>query len=283
MRARVPGSAANLGPGFDTLALALSVYVEVEIEPAGALTITSSGEGSDIPSNAEHLAARVAKDVVGHDRLAISVKSDIPLARGLGSSAALAVATAAAAGVDDPLALATRFEGHPENAAASVMGGLITATMVDDKPVATPLFLDPDLAFVVLVPDRTLSTKVAREALPSQVPLSDAAFNLGRLGWLIAALGDASGMKPEVMGDRLHQDHRAAALFPESKDLMSALVGAGASAACWSGAGPTLLGLCIGADRGERVRSAGELAMKEAGIDGQALVIEPDMAGLQID
>ncbi len=243
MRARVPGSSANLGPGFDTLALAFSVYCEVEIEPAAELTIACEGEGADIPADSDHLAARVARHVIGHDRVSISIRSDIPVARGLGSSAALIVATAAAAGADDPLAVAAGFERHCENSAASVMGGLVTATMVDDVPVATPLFLDPDLAFVALIPHEPLLTSAARKALPAKVPLADAAFNLGRLGWLIAALGDGSNMVPAVTEDRLHQDARTA-LFPESEALMEAMLKAGASASCWSGAGPTVLGIC---------------------------------------
>lgn len=282
MRTRVPGSAANLGPGFDTLALALQLYVEVEVEPADALLIEAEGQGSEFPKDSSHLAARVAKRVIGHDNLHIRVKSDIPVARGLGSSAALAVATAAAVGAEDPLAIATEFEGHAENAAASVMGGLVTVTTVDDRPVATPLFLDPDLSFVALVPDRTLETAVARQALPKSVPLSDASFNLGRLGWLIAALGDSSGLKPEVMDDRLHQNPRTS-LFPESRQLLEALVSAGAAASCWSGAGPSLLALCVGADCAQRVRDAGEKAMASLGVDGRAQVLASDGGGLQID
>lgn len=283
MLARVPASAANLGPGFDTLALALALYVEVEIDTAPALTIVAEGEGADLPCDGSHLAARVAKQVIGHDRLSIRVRSDIPVARGLGSSAAIAVAAAAAAGAEDPTAVATAFEdGHPENVAAAVHGGLVTATTVENRPLATSLFLDPDLAFVVLVPDTPLSTKKARQALPEHVPLADAAFNLGRLGWLIASLGDASGLQPEVMADRLHQNPRSG-LFPQAAGLLDALVDAGAAAACWSGAGPTLLGLCVGKDRAERVRTKGERALAKAGVDGEAWVLEADMAGLHVE
>ena len=278
----MPGSSANLGPGFDTLALALSLYVEVEIETAPALSIHTEGEGSDLPRDECHLVARVAREVIGHDRLSIKVKSEIPVARGIGSSAALAVAAAAAAGVDDPLVLATRFEAHCENVAASVMGGLVTATLVDGNPIATPLFLDPDLSFVVLVPSHGLPTSVAREALPEEIPLKSASFNLGRLGWLIAALGDASNLMPEATEDRLHQQPRSK-LFPESAQLLDSLVQAGALAACWSGAGPTLLGLCLGPDKAEYVRKAGEQAMAEAEVDGSAWVLEPDMGGLQVE
>jgi homoserine kinase len=130
VRARAPASAANLGPGFDVVALALDLYVEVEIEPARRLLVRAEGEGADIAADATHLAARVAIDVAGHDRLAITVRSEIPVARGLGSSAALAAAAAAAAGSKDPLGVAARVDGHPENAAASVVGGLVAATLV---------------------------------------------------------------------------------------------------------------------------------------------------------
>jgi homoserine kinase len=96
VRARAPASSANLGPGFDALAIALARYVEVTIEPADRLQVTAEGEGSDLPADHTHLAARVAASVAGHDRLTIHVRSDIPVGRGLGSSAALAVAAAAA-------------------------------------------------------------------------------------------------------------------------------------------------------------------------------------------
>src|ERR1700682_267129 len=105
MPARVPASSANLGPGFDTLALGVGLYVEVEVVPADRLIVRVEGEGRDLPTDHSHLAARVAMDVAGTEKLQISVRSQIPVARGLGSSAALAVAAAAAAGANDPLAV----------------------------------------------------------------------------------------------------------------------------------------------------------------------------------
>ena len=131
MYARVPASSANLGPGFDTLAVALELFVEVTLEESDAFSITSEGAGAGLFDDEDTSAARVARDVLGHDRFALHVNSQIPLARGLGSSAALAVAAAAAAGARDPFAVATAVDGHPENAAASRWGGLVVAGVGD--------------------------------------------------------------------------------------------------------------------------------------------------------
>jgi homoserine kinase len=281
MRARAPASAANLGPGFDTLALALGLYVEVEIEPAPKLVVRAEGEGSELDDEAGHLAARVAIDVVGHDRLAIIVRSEIPVARGLGSSAALAVAAAAAAGSKDPLGVAARVDGHAENAAASVVGGLVGATMVKGAVRAVRLPLDNTLAFVVSVPDRSLPTTKARQALPHEVNRTDAAFNLGRMTLLLAGLADRSLLIREATEDRLHQDYRSP-LFPEAPQLLNRLVRAGAIAACWSGAGSSMLGICD-ASAGERVRKAVESSMGEIGVPGKALLLRADLEGLRTD
>lgn len=282
MRARAPASSANLGPGYDTLALALGLYIEAEVQPAEALEITSEGEGAEIgrhdPEN--HLAAKVVRRVLGHDNVRISLRSDVPVGRGLGSSASLAVAVAAAAGADDPLLIGHEVDGHPENAAASAMGGLVTATSIDGRPVAHRLPLDEAIAFVVLVPTRHLPTKKAREALPAQVDHADAAFNLGRMGLLIAGLADHRLLVREATEDRLHQPHRTP-LFPESRDLLAGLLDAGALASCWSGAGPTLLALCTQASA-EQVRRRGQELMTEAGVGGEALVLPADHQGLVV-
>ncbi len=280
MRARAPASSANLGPGFDVLAVALDLYVEVTIEPADRLSVTSTGEGADLPADASHLAARIATRVAGHDRLAITVGSEIPVGRGLGSSAALAVAAAAAARSRDPLRAGAEADGHPENAAASAMGGFIAAATVEGRALAHRLPLDPRLAFVVLVPDRPLPTEEARAALPGLVAHRDAAFNLGRMGLVVAGLADHRHLVPAATEDRLHQDARSA-LFPEAPQLLAGLVGAGALAACWSGAGPSLLALCTVGASGT-LAEAGEALLTGAGVPGQVLQLRPDLTGVVV-
>jgi homoserine kinase len=282
MRARVPASSANLGPGFDTLALALALHVEVTVEPAAELSIESHGEGSDLSTGPHHLAARVVRQVLGHDRVAITVRSDIPVGRGLGSSASLAAAAAAAAGAPDPLAIAAEVDGHAENAAASILGGLVTATTIDGAPVALRVPLDERLSFVVVIPDRKLPTKEARAALPATIPHGDAGFNLGRMGLLLAGLADGDRLVAAAMDDRLHQQQRTP-LFPESAPILEGLRDAGAVASCWSGAGPTLLAVCRTSADADAVRTAGEALLARHGVGGRALRLAPDLDGLVVD
>jgi homoserine kinase len=280
MRARAPASAANLGPGFDTLAVALELYVDVEVKPAPRLTVRSEGEGSDLPTDGSNLAAQVAMAVAGHDRLAVTIRSQIPVGRGLGSSAAVAAAAAAAAGANNPMAVATVRDGHPENAAASIVGGLVSATTVVGATMVTRLSLDPGLVFVVLVPDRHLPTAAARQILPASVAHGDAAFNLGRMGLLLGGLADRRRLVRAATEDRLHQAARSP-LFPEASQLMAGLVRGGARAACVSGAGPSVLGLCD-VESGRRVRDYGEELLEEARVPGRALLLKADTRGLVV-
>jgi len=281
VRARVPASSANLGPGFDTLAIALDRYVEVEVEPASKLIVRSEGEGAGMSDDPSHLAARVAIDVAGTDHLSITVRSQIPVARGLGSSAALAVAAAAAAGARDPLAVAAQMDGHPDNAAASMVGGLVAAARVKGGVQAVRLPLDVSLAFVVIVPEVTLSTARGRQALPTEVSRESAAFNLSRMALLIAGLADSRVLIPEATEDRLHQDYRSP-LFPAAPKLLAGMSAGGALAVCWSGAGPSLLGITHGTEA-HAVQAAAKAALAEADVPGEVLILHPDMHGLIVD
>lgn len=238
----------------------------------------SEGEGSELATDASNLAAQVAMAVAGHDRLAVTIRSQIPVGRGLGSSAAVVAAAAAAAGAPNPLAVAVARDGHPENAAASVAGGLVSATTVVGSTMVTPLPIDPGLVFVVLVPDRHVPTMHARQLLPLQVPHADAAFNLGRMGLLLGGLADRRRLVRAATEDRLHQAARSP-LFPEASQLMAGLVRGGARAACVSGAGPSVLGICD-IEVGRKVCKAGQEAMDEAGVHGRTFLLKADIRGL---
>jgi homoserine kinase len=281
VRARAPASSANLGPGFDTLAVALDCYVSVEVEEAPALAVRTEGEGAGLFDDASHLAARVVAAVLGHDRFAVTVRSQIPVARGLGSSAALVAAAAAAAGAEDPFAVAAAYDGHPENAAASVYGGLVAATTVGGVPVYAHLPLSDDLAFVAIVPDRNLSTPGARALLPETLSRSDAVFNLGRMGLLLAGLADPAELTADATDDRIHQLPRTA-LFPEAPALLQGLLDAGALAASWSGAGPALIGMVRAGVR-EAVQAGAEKALAVSGVSGRVLALRADRRGIVYD
>ncbi len=280
MRARVPASSANLGPGFDVLAVALALHVTVEVTPADSFSLTTTGEGAGRFDDERHLAAVVAREVLGHDRFALAVHSEIPVSRGLGSSASLALAAAAAAGDPDALTRAASLDGHAENAAASALGGLVAATVRAGEVVARPLALDPRWHFVVVVPDEELATAAARAVLPAQVPFADAVANLTSLALLGAGLADADAYAAGSMADRLHQPYRAA-LLPWAGDLLATLVESGASDACWSGAGSTMLAL-VREELVDQVRAAAESWLEATGRPGRVLALACDHDGLTL-
>lgn len=257
VRVRVPATSANLGPGFDALGLALGIEDEVEVRAVGApgAEVEVTGEcASEVATGEDHLvvrALRAALDEVGAPQVGIRMRcvNRVPHGRGLGSSAAAVVAGILAARmlVADPdalddataLAVATRLEGHPDNAAPALLGGATVAWTTGAGPRATTLTLHPDVEPVVLVPTVRLATRTARSVLPATVPHDDAAFTAGRAALLVHALGHAPELLWDATADRLHQDHRAG-VMPETWELVRALRDAG-QAAVVSGAGPSVL------------------------------------------
>ncbi len=281
MLARVPASSANLGPGFDTLAVALTRYIEVSVEAAESFSITTSGCGAGLFDDERHLGARVAARVLGHDRFAIHVDSEIPLSRGLGSSASLALAAAAAAGSSESLQVATEVDGHAENAAASLLGGLVVARVSSREGiVARSLALDPSWRFVVVVPDQELATSDARRVLPSEVSFADAVGNVGAVSLLIAGLANREDFTPGAMDDYLHQPYRMG-LLPFADALLTRLRDAGAVGSCWSGAGSTMLGLCGPDDSSEVARAARDFLVEHS-VAGVVWELDADRRGLHL-
>jgi homoserine kinase len=279
MLARVPASSANLGPGFDCLAVALALYLEVSVEAADAFAISSEGCGAGLFDDDNNLGASVAASVLGHSNFAMHVRSEIPLSRGLGSSAALAVAAAVAAGASDPLAISTQKEGHAENAAASLLGGLVVASADSTNgAVARPLALDDEWRFVVVVPEEELSTIAARRVLPERVPFADAVRNLSAMGLLLAGLADHDAFVEGSMDDYLHQPYRMG-LLSFAQPLLATLRASGAAGSCWSGAGSTMLGLAT-SDRAEGVATAARTFLHDQGVAGIVHVLEADRTGL---
>jgi homoserine kinase len=278
MFARVPASSANLGPGFDALAVALPLYLEVTLEAADAFSISSEGFGAGQFDDERNLGARVAAEVLGHSRFSMHVKSEIPLSRGLGSSAALAVAAAVVAGAGDPLAIGARIDGHAENAAASLLGGLVVARSREHDVTARALALDAEWRFVVVIPDEELSTDDARRVLPDRVPFVDATHNLSAMGLLLAGLADHDAWVPGSMDDCLHQPYRMS-LLPFAQPLLTTLRDSGASGSCWSGAGSTMLGLAT-SDKAKDVARGARTFLLDHGIAGVVHVLEADRFGL---
>ncbi|WP_124707579.1 homoserine kinase [Gordonia insulae] len=277
-RVRVPASSANLGPGFDCLGIALGIYDELIVEiTSGGIEVEVTGEGADdVPRTADHLVARAITrglDAAGFVAPGLKLRcvNAIPHSRGLGSSAAAAVSGLAAAsgliveaGVGDAfddetlVQLSSEFEGHPDNAAASILGSAVVtwtesgadggpdpAGLPDgDRYLARRLVVHPDITATVFVPDTESSTSFTRGLLPDAVPRRDAVFNVSRAALAVVALTADPGALVAATEDRLHQNYRAQAMAPTA-ELVAALRKRGLAATV-SGAGPTVLVLGVG-------------------------------------
>lgn len=267
---RAPATSANLGPGFDALGLALDWHDDLVARVGeDGLSVDVSGEGADMPRDETHLVLRAMRAAFerlgGQPRgLQLSCENRVPQGRGLGSSAAAIVGgvlLARALAVDgeqampqaDALALASELEGHPDNVAACLLGGLTIAWTGDGVARAIRLDCDARVCPVVAVPSFQASTVQARGLLPATVSHADAAANAGRAALLVAALSGAPQALLAATEDRLHQDYRRAAM-PSSAELVERLRADGLPAVI-SGAGPTVLVLARDDLEVERVRA----------------------------
>ena len=250
---RVPATTANLGPGFDAFGCALSLYTDVTFEETECgLEITGCDEAYTGPDNLAYVSYCAVMDTMCEEikGLKIHIDANIPICRGLGSSAALLVAGAMGANVLHGNKLSTQgllnitnaMEGHPDNLAPAFYGGL-TASMVDNGlPVSVNFPLHPDWEFLALVPDFTLATSKAREVLPTEYSRADAVYNIAHGALVLKALelGDEKLLRT-AMQDRIHQNYRKTLITDYEK--IQGLIRTCGAAFCLSGAGPTLL--CI--------------------------------------
>ena len=291
VRVRVPATSANLGPGFDVLGLALALHNEIDAKEADGVSVAIEGEGAGrLETGARNVVARAVRmafEAAGRPFRGVALRcvNRIPPSRGLGSSAAawmggLVAGNALAGGALSPdtlLELATRAEGHPDNVAAALLGGLTVSCGTGDRVVALSLPVPPAIQWVVLIPEIEGSTREARAVLPDSVSRADAVFNLQRVGLLLGAL--AAGrldLLPAALDDRLHQPQRWR-LFPWLPAAVAAAREAGALGCVLSGAGPSLLAPVAGP--GAAVAAAMEAALRESGTGGRAVTLAVDVRG----
>ena len=299
----VPASSANLGAGYDCLGVALAmvnrIEVEVRVWSRGEIELTVDGEGRNELS--EDRQNRFVRGLEASLRKArgelpegvgwrIVMHNEIPLTRGLGSSAAATVAGVVAGNTlaGEPLSsgellqLATEIEGHPDNAAAALLGGFVVSAASADGVDAIRFDAPRDLRAVLFIPDLRLETKAMRTALPATVPLADAVANLGAVA--IGVAGLATGryeLLRRLTLDRLHEPYRAA-VFPQLPGMVEAARSAGALGACLSGAGSTILAFTDTMVGITRVQAAFTAAAANMDLPGRIAVVELRDAGAKI-
>jgi len=296
VRVTVPATSANFGPGFDVLGVALELHNDVELAEADGIAVTIEGEGADrLPRDGRNLVVRGARRVYDAARrpfrgLRVHQWNRIPPSRGLGSSATawLGGMVGANALLGGPLApeavmaLAVQEEGHPDNLAAALHGGLTVTCWDDEAHAVVSLPVPAALRFALLVPDREASTAEARATLPASYPRADVVFNVGRTGLLLAALArERWDLLGAAMADRLHQPYRGRALFPWLERVITAARAAGAFGAALSGAGPSVLAV---AREGEAkaVAEAMQEALGREGLGSRTLVLAADPRGVRV-
>ncbi|ADV66206.1 homoserine kinase [Deinococcus maricopensis] len=293
---RAPASSANLGPGFDSLGLSLPLYTTLRVTPQATTEIIPLGEAlAGTPADERNYLYRAMQRLAraaGRDLppARVEIETDVPLARGLGSSASALVAGLVAANellgrpLDDPavLELAAREEGHPDNVAPALLGGIVVATL--DKAGTHHVRLDPPahLGVTVLIPDFELSTEKARAVLPREYSRADAVHALSHAALLTAALATGRlDLLRHAMQDYLHQTWRAP-LVPGLSDILEEATRFGALGAALSGAGPTVL--CFHDARHATAPLHAYLhgVMRRNGLTGRTLDLPIDPHGVQV-
>ncbi len=256
---RVPASSANLGPGYDVLAAALSLYLELEVTEAGEFSVDPGDQ--PVPDDRSNLCVRAFEALHPADGLRFEIRSEIPLARGLGSSAAAIVAGLMAADHLFELGLereqiysrAVELEGHPDNVGAALYGGFVVCPQAEGDERPRPVRLDPPegVEGVLVIPADEVPTEQARAAMPAEVPMADAVANVAAASQLVLGIERSDlALISRGLADRLHQPHRAH-LYPRSMELLAEARDVGAIGATISGAGPALLFWCFWQDTGK--------------------------------
>jgi len=303
VRVDVPASSANLGAGYDCLAVALDLSNRVEVEvrgwSRGQIELTVDGEGANeltadrdnrVVQGVEAALREVRGELPDGVGWRIETRNDIPLARGLGSSAAATVAGLVAGNAllgepltsADLLRLATAIEGHPDNAAAALLGGFTVAAQTDEGVEALRFDAPRDLRAVLYVPDLRLSTDEMRKVLPDTVPRADAVSNVTRVA--VGVAGIATGrldLLKVLTVDRLHEPYRAA-VFSQLPRFVADARAAGALGACLSGAGSTIIAFTDTVSGVTRIESAFRAAAADTELAGRIEVVAPRNAGARL-
>jgi len=293
---RVPATIANLGPGFDTLGMALGMYNYISMaETDNGLIIEAQGDGAEkVPKDATNLVYKAADKVfqaVGYrpSGLKIKISNNIPMARGLGSSAAVTIGGMVAANQlsgckltnDQLLHMATCMEGHPDNVAPALLGGIVVSAQIDDSTVYRKISPPANLTTVVAIPDYELTTKKARDVLPVTVPLSDAVYNVSRASLLVWAFVHSDmELLGKAMDDKLHQPYRMH-LVPGMGEVFQAAKDAGAYSLALGGAGPTLVAFCA-RDRVDAIGDAMKHTFAQHGVRCKIENLQPETDGVKI-
>lgn len=295
IKVKVPGTTANCGPGFDTVGMACTIYnhMELTLTERPELTIAVSGEGKGvIPANEKNIVFKAVQAVLqktgsAYQGVGIEMTNNIPLARGLGSSAAAIVGGLLAANEltgntlskQELFEMATAIEGHPDNVAPAIFGG-VTISVLQNGVQCMRFLPAQAITMVVAVPDFQLSTKAARRVLPRSVPLEDAVFNISRAAMLVGALctGNYTYLK-YALQDKIHQPYRTP-LIPGIGEVFHAAVANGALGAAISGAGPCLIAFT---EKGpDRIGSAMVAAFSSKNIKSTYLILNIDSQGAQL-